>query len=221
MLDLNNKKRAARRIGLAATAAAVVALPAFIGGFATHGVTVVPPARADSATTTSAPMVQMVPASFADLAAKVTPAVVNISSTHVETADDQQDMPFNVPKGSPFEQFFQQFMQQQGKHNPMKRKATALGSGFVIDPSGYIVTNNHVIESATDIQVTTTDGTLCHQPVGQKAEVIEPAGWLAGRSIIGITAGASTPNNKVGETIARVCEVAGVLPALERALETR
>ena len=67
MLDLNNKKRAARRIGLAATAAAVVALPAFIGGFATHGVTVVPPARADSATTTSAPMVQMVPASFADL----------------------------------------------------------------------------------------------------------------------------------------------------------
>lgn len=69
--------------------------------------------------------------------------------------------------------------------------------------------------------VTTTDGTLCHQPVGQKAEVIEPAGWLAGRSIIGITAGASTPNNKVGETIARVCEVAGVLPALERALETR
>jgi serine protease Do len=161
MLNLNNKKRVARRIGLAATAAAVVALPALIGGFATHGVTVVPPARADNAPTTSAPMVQMVPASFADLAAKVTPAVVNISSTHVETADDQQDMPFNVPKGSPFEQFFQQFMQQQqqGKKNPMKRKATALGSGFIVDASGYIVTNNHVIESATDIQVTTTDGT--------------------------------------------------------------
>ncbi|HVZ00333.1 MAG TPA: DegQ family serine endoprotease [Dongiaceae bacterium] len=154
MFNLSNKKRLGRRIGLAATAAAVVALPALIGGYATHGVTVVPSARADSA-----PMVQMVPASFADLAAKVTPAVVNISSTHVETADDQPDMPFNVPKGSPFEQFFQQFMQQQGKHNPMKRKATALGSGFVIDPSGYIVTNNHVIESATEIQVTTNDGT--------------------------------------------------------------
>jgi serine protease Do len=156
MFNLSNKKRVARRIGLAATAAAVVALPALVGGLATQGVTVAPAARADNA---PAPMVQMVPASFADLAAKVTPAVVNISSTHVETADDQPDMPFNVPKGSPFEQFFQQFMQQQGKHNPMKRKATALGSGFVIDPSGYIVTNNHVIESATDIQVTTTDGT--------------------------------------------------------------
>jgi serine protease Do len=154
MFDLNNKKRVARRIGLAATAAAVVALPALIGGFATHGVTIVPPARADNA-----PVVQMVPASFADLAAKVTPAVVNISSTHVETADDQQDMPFNAQKGSPFEQFMQQFMQQQGKKNPAKRKATALGSGFIVDSSGYIVTNNHVIESATQIQVTTNDGT--------------------------------------------------------------
>ncbi|HEV2291560.1 MAG TPA: 4-hydroxy-3-methylbut-2-enyl diphosphate reductase [Gemmatimonadales bacterium] len=62
------------------------------------------------------------------------------------------------------------------------------------------------------------DGTLRHQPVGQKREVTEPAGWLAGRTIIGITAGASTPNNKVGETIGRVCEVAGVLPELERVL---
>src|SRR3954471_14193598 len=121
MFNLSNKKRVARRIGLAATAAAVVALPALVGG-----VTVAPAVHADSA-----PMVQMVPASFADLASKVTPAVVNISSTHVETADAQQDMPFDIPKGSPFEQFFQQFMQQQGKHNPTKRKATALGSGFV------------------------------------------------------------------------------------------
>jgi serine protease Do len=159
MLDLSNKKRlwrqiGARRFGLAATAAAVVAVPALVGGFATQGVTVVPPARADSA-----PMVQMVPASFADLAAKVTPAVVNISSTHVETADSPQDqgLPFDVPKGSPFEQFFKQFMQQQGQH-ATKRKATALGSGFIIDPAGYIVTNNHVIESATQIQVTTNDG---------------------------------------------------------------
>ncbi|HET7024886.1 MAG TPA: 4-hydroxy-3-methylbut-2-enyl diphosphate reductase [Gemmatimonadales bacterium] len=55
------------------------------------------------------------------------------------------------------------------------------------------------------------DGTLRHQPVGQKLEVTEPAGWLDGRRVIGITAGASTPNNKIGETIARVCEVAGVV----------
>ncbi len=158
MFNINNKKRTARRVGLAATAAAVVALPVLFGGYATHGVTVFSPARADSASTTAAPMVQMVPASFADLAAKVTPAVVNISSTHVETADaQQQDMP--DMKGTPFEQFFQQFMQQQQGKHPTKRKATALGSGFIIDSSGYIVTNNHVIESATEIQVTTTDGT--------------------------------------------------------------
>ncbi|MGH7533495.1 MAG: 4-hydroxy-3-methylbut-2-enyl diphosphate reductase [Gemmatimonadales bacterium] len=66
-----------------------------------------------------------------------------------------------------------------------------------------------------------SDGTLRHQPVGQKHEVTEPAGWLGGRGVIGITAGASTPNNKVGETIARVCEVAGVLPELERAVGER
>ncbi|HVO03565.1 MAG TPA: DegQ family serine endoprotease [Candidatus Cybelea sp.] len=152
MLGTNEKKSGApRQTGLRtaalATAAALIAIPAISGG-----VTLLKPAFADQ------PMVQMVPASFADLAAKVTPAVVNISSTHVETADAQPDMPFDVPKGSPFEQFFKQFMQQQHGQQG-KRKATALGSGFIIDPSGYIVTNNHVIESATQIQVTTNDGT--------------------------------------------------------------
>jgi serine protease Do len=146
----------ARRIGFAAAAASVVALPVLAGHLAsnglTAGLTLVPPAFGDS--------MQAVPASFADLAAKVTPAVVNISSTHVETSDGTQDLPFDIPKGSPFEKFFKQFMQNQdGQKGPMKRKATALGSGFIIDSSGYIVTNNHVIESATEIQVTTNDGT--------------------------------------------------------------
>ncbi|MGH7735492.1 MAG: hypothetical protein ACREOE_17820, partial [Gemmatimonadales bacterium] len=66
-----------------------------------------------------------------------------------------------------------------------------------------------------------SDATLRHQPVGQKHEVTEPAGWLGDAGVIGITAGASTPNNKVGETIARVCEVAGVLPELKRAVGER
>ncbi len=115
---------------------------------------VIQPAHADTNTP-----VQMVPATFADLAAKVTPAVVNISSTHVETADAEQQQGMPDFKGTPFEQFFKQFMENQGQGGkPMKRKATALGSGFVIDPTGYIVTNNHVIESATEIQVTTNDG---------------------------------------------------------------
>lgn len=66
--------------------------------------------------------------------------------------------------------------------------------------------------------IDTATGTLRHQPVGQKAESTAPAGWLTGHRVIGITAGASTPNNKVGETISRVCEVAGVLAELQEAV---
>lgn len=61
-------------------------------------------------------------------------------------------------------------------------------------------------------------GTLRHQPVGSKAEVTAPAGWLGGHRVIGLTAGASTPNNKVGETVARVCELAGVAAELHAAV---
>jgi 4-hydroxy-3-methylbut-2-en-1-yl diphosphate reductase len=63
------------------------------------------------------------------------------------------------------------------------------------------------IEDAEGVDVTTGD--IRHQPVGSKAEIVS-VGWLDGASTIGITAGASTPNNKVGETIARICAVAGV-----------
>ncbi|MEZ5831156.1 MAG: DegQ family serine endoprotease [Dongiaceae bacterium] len=100
-----------------------------------------------------------VPDSFADLAAKVSPAVVNVSSTHVMQGQQGQGvgpMPFDFPQGSPFEQFFKQFQDRQKEH---PRKVTSLGSGFIIDTDGYIVTNNHVIDSAKDIQVTLTDGT--------------------------------------------------------------
>jgi serine protease Do len=159
MFDVFKQNRVARRLALAATAASLVAVPAFVGGLALKDVPVITAAHADtnlSNQTNGA--VQMVPATFADLASKVTPAVVNISSTHVETADAEQPQGMPDMRGTPFEQFFKQFMENQNGGKPMKRKATALGSGFVIDPTGYIVTNNHVIESATDIQVTTTDG---------------------------------------------------------------
>ncbi len=99
------------------------------------------------------------PSSFADLAAKVSPAVVNVSSTHVvEGQSGMEGMPFNFPPGSPFEEFFKQFQQQQGHQKPSARKVHSLGSGFVIDPSGYVVTNNHVVDGAKDIEVTLTDG---------------------------------------------------------------
>jgi len=100
------------------------------------------------------------PATFADLAAKVSPAVVNISSTHVLTPKDGEgmgQMPF--PEGSPFEEFFKPFMEQQRQQQQHPRKVTSLGSGFIIDASGYVVTNNHVIDDAKDIEVTLTDGT--------------------------------------------------------------
>ena len=60
-------------------------------------------------------------------------------------------------------------------------------------------------------------GTIRHKPVGSKAEVVE-AGWVRGARIFGVTAGASTPNNKIGETIVRVAETAGALDALESAV---
>jgi serine protease Do len=98
------------------------------------------------------------PETFADLAAKVTPAVVNISSTHHEAAASaDQTMPFDFPPGSPFEEFFKHFREQQGR-NRGGQDMTALGSGFLIDPSGYIVTNDHVIDGATEIHATLAGG---------------------------------------------------------------
>ncbi len=94
------------------------------------------------------------PETFADLAAKVTPAVVNISSTHHEqVSSDDQGIP-DFPPGSPFDQFFHNFRQ----HRKSGEEVKALGSGFIIDSTGYVVTNNHVIDSASDIVVTTNDG---------------------------------------------------------------
>jgi len=87
-----------------------------------------------------------VPDSFADLAEKLMPSVVNISSTQtIKTTSNP--FPFQFPPGSPFEDMFKEFNQ------PTERKATALGSGFIIDKKGIVVTNNHVIQGAEDIVV--------------------------------------------------------------------
>ena len=87
-----------------------------------------------------------IPDSFADLAEQLMPSVVNISSTQtIKTTSNP--FPFQFPPGSPFEDMFKEFNQ------PTERKATALGSGFIIDKKGIVVTNNHVIQGAEDIIV--------------------------------------------------------------------
>ena len=99
------------------------------------------------------------PASFADLAAKVTPAVVNIASKHklAQAGDDNGHTPFVVPKGSPFEDFFKHFNERQRPDNGAE--SMALGSGFIVDPAGYVVTNNHVVDDATEVNITLNTGT--------------------------------------------------------------
>ncbi|WP_101065967.1 DegQ family serine endoprotease [Roseovarius salinarum] len=89
------------------------------------------------------------PESFADLAEKVSPAVVNITTSTV-VARGTGPSPI-VPEGSPFEDFFRQFRDPDGEGRP--RRSSALGSGFVISEDGYVVTNNHVIEKADEIVV--------------------------------------------------------------------
>ena len=92
------------------------------------------------------------PDSFADLAEKLMPSVVNISSTQtIKTSSNP--FPFQFPPGSPFDDMFKEFNQ------PTERKATALGSGFIIDKQGIVVTNNHVIQGAEDIIVSVNGST--------------------------------------------------------------
>ena len=93
------------------------------------------------------------PDSFADLADKLSPSVVNISTTTV-IEQRNREMP-SFPPGSPFEDFFKQFEKPNGK----KRKAQSLGSGFIIDETGYVITNNHVIDNAEKIMVILYDDT--------------------------------------------------------------
>jgi serine protease Do len=97
------------------------------------------------------------PQSFADLAERLLPAVVNVSTTQMSKKRRLPQMP-QFPPGSPFEDFFKDFMDRNKRDGP-PRKSTSLGSGFIIDPSGYIVTNNHVIEDAEEITVILQDDT--------------------------------------------------------------
>ena len=105
------------------------------------------------------------PFSFADLVENLSPAVVNISTTQEvkSSASRQQDVPVpQFPPGSPFEEFFKEFFERQDRDRGQRgatRRATSLGSGFIIDSAGIVVTNNHVIAEADEIRVTLNDDT--------------------------------------------------------------
>jgi len=114
------------------------------------------------------------PDGFADLAEKLLPSVVNISTTQTVKSESGREHPGpeipQFPPGSPFEQFFRDFfdhgMPKNGRPEAQPRKATSLGSGFIIDPSGYVVTNNHVIADADEITV------ILHDDTNLKAELV-------------------------------------------------
>ncbi len=102
------------------------------------------------------------PESFADLAEKLLPSVVNISSTQAVEGRTGPELP-QLPPGSPFEDFFKDFFDRNRPQGPKSRRATSLGSGFIINVKNngdsFVVTNNHVIEGADEITVILQDDT--------------------------------------------------------------
>ena len=94
--------------------------------------------------------------SVADMAERLLPSVVNISISQEGVGEGGPRPVPKVPEGQPFEEFFEDFFDGEG--GPGNRPVSSLGSGFIIDPSGIIVTNNHVIDNADTIEVTLSDG---------------------------------------------------------------
>ena len=107
------------------------------------------------------------PEVIANVAEQVIDAVVNISTK--QSVDLRSEVP-DLPPGSPFEDFFKDFKNKQGQGDdenaPSQRRVNSLGSGFIVDPSGLVVTNNHVIADADEVDVILNDGATL------KAEII-------------------------------------------------
>ncbi|MCC7273887.1 MAG: DegQ family serine endoprotease [Alphaproteobacteria bacterium] len=121
---------------------------------------------------TPAASARAAPESFADLAAKLLPSVVNVStSQQVKPGSQSQserrrlpEMP-QFPPGSPFEEFFREFF-DRNRPDSSPRRTTSLGSGFIVDASGLVVTNNHVVADADEVTV------ILHDDTSLKAEIV-------------------------------------------------
>ncbi|KPF42377.1 Do family serine endopeptidase [Rhizobium sp. G187] len=123
-----------------------IILPALILGSVLGGGTVTVPTAVEAKG----------PESVADLASGLLGAVVNISTSQSVKEEGEGPVP-KVPEGSPFEELFEDFYRNREEGDSDSR-VNSLGSGFVIDPAGFVVTNNHVIEGADDIEVIFSDG---------------------------------------------------------------
>jgi serine protease Do len=125
---------------------------------------------------------------FADLAARVGPAVVRVTVTGHAEAQQVADLPPEL-RGTPFERFFQQ--QQQGSARP--RRTMGQGSGFIIDRAGYVVTNNHVVGEADTVKVELADG----RELPAKVVGTDPKTDIA---LLKIDAGNDLPTVKFGDS---------------------
>jgi serine protease Do len=123
----------------------------------------------------AAPAAARGPEAISDVAEQVIDAVVNVSTK--QSVDLRGGAMPQLPPGSPFEEFFEEFFKNrrgqngqnspgQNNQTPAPRRVNSLGSGFIIDPSGIVVTNSHVISEADEVSVILNDGTTL------KAEVI-------------------------------------------------
>jgi serine protease Do len=108
-------------------------------------------------TSPSVAVARSAPESFAGLAENLIPAVVNVATSETVQSPNMNEMP-QFPPGSPFEDMFRDFFDQQGERGPARR-VSSLGSGFIIDASGIVVTNSHVVGKADEITVNLSDGT--------------------------------------------------------------
>jgi serine protease Do len=122
------------------------------------------------------------PDSLSELSTQVSDAVVNISATTVDakrsSRNDGPNQPPGVGPGAPFDDLFEEFFRRRGQgmpEMPRQRRSSSLGSGFVIDPSGIVITNNHVIADANEVTVIFNDGQKLKAEVLGKDQKVDVA----------------------------------------------